>query len=106
MGDGVLVYTETTESKGRDQFIQMVRGVSMMCVVLIHSKTGMQSSGAEQVYWVILRQLINFAVPMFFFISGFFTHQTLKNSGKGGCWKRLKKLLIPYLVWTLFIMNP
>ena len=100
MGDGVLVYTEIVESKGKDQFIQMIRGVSMICVVLIHSKTGMQSSGAEQVYWVILRQLINFAVPMFFFISGYYANKSLRKIG--GYWKRIRKLLIPYLVWTLF----
>ena len=26
----------------------------MICVVLIHSKTGMQSSSEEQIYWVII----------------------------------------------------
>ena len=76
-----MAYSETTENKkNRDRFTQVIRGISIILVVLIHSKTGMQSSGNEQVYWVVLRQFINFAVPMFFFVSGFYAYKTLNRN--------------------------
>ena len=47
----------------RDQFWQAVRGVCIICVVLIHCKNGLgYQSSAEQGYffdyWLVMRQLI------------------------------------------------
>jgi len=51
----------------RDQFWQAVRGVCIICVVLIHCKNGLgYQSSAEQGYffdyWLVMRQLINVSV--------------------------------------------
>ena len=62
----------------RDQFWQAVRGVCIICVVLIHCKNGLgYQSSAEQGYffdyWLVMRQLINFPVAVFLFLAGYFT---------------------------------
>lgn len=69
--------------------IQLLRGLAIIAVILIHSTPG----GLMQVY---VRPFLNFAVGLFLFLSGLLT--TNQN------WhpqKRLKKILIPYVLWTL-----
>ena len=69
--------------------IQILRGLAIMGVVLIHNTP----VGIEQ---VIYRPFINYSVGLFLFLSGLLTnYQTLDYK------KRLKKVLIPYVIWTL-----
>ncbi len=69
--------------------IQLVRGLAILAVVLIHCVP----AGIAQVF---VRPFINFAVPCFLFLSGM-----LSNAQRWHPWKRIKKLLIPYGIWTL-----
>ena len=69
--------------------IQILRGLAIMGVVLIHNTP-------EGIAQVIYRPLINYSVGLFLFLSGLLTsYQTLDYK------KRLKKVLIPYVIWTL-----
>lgn len=70
--------------------IQLVRGIAIIAVVLIHSLP----DGLIQVF---VRPFINFAVPCFLFLSGLLSHADHWHP-----WKRIKKILIPYVIWTLF----
>lgn len=78
-------------SKLRDPYWQYVRGVCIICVVLIHCKNGIEYGGNDISawnfnYWLILRQLINFPVAIFIFLSGYFTNI-----------ERFSKLNMPYI---------
>lgn len=96
------------ESKKIDLW-QVVRGICIICVVQIHclAGTGDEYSSVEQVYYLIVRNLINFPVPIFFFISGYFVAYILGNTrkrtenGGGYYWNRILRLLVPYLVWSI-----
>ena len=69
--------------------IQVLRGLAIMGVVLIHNTP----VGIEQ---FINRPFINYSVGLFLFLSGLLTsYLTLDFK------KRLKKVLIPYVIWTL-----
>lgn len=57
----------------RDSFWQFIRGVCIAAVVLIHCPTGIGYSGASFYGWFCLRQVINFPVVAFVFMSGYFT---------------------------------
>ena len=69
--------------------IQVVRGIAIIAVVLIHTLP----VGALQV-WV--RPFLNIAVGLFLFLSGM-----LSKASKWKPGKRLFKILVPYFLWTL-----
>mgnify|MGYP001451732910 FL=1 len=90
----------------RDQFWQAVRGVSIICVVLIHCKNGLgYQSSAEQGYffdyWLVMRQLINFPVAVFLFLAGYFTKiDVAEGEPFSYISNRGRRLLVPFLVWS------
>lgn len=89
--------------KARNVFLQGIRGICIIAVILIHSRTAI---GYETTfiydYWLILRQVINFPVAVFFFLSGYFTYSNDIGTNWGKYYaKRIKRLLIPYLIWTM-----
>lgn len=84
------------ETKQRDAYFQAIRGICMCAIILIHCQAYGNSVVAEY-YQIVLRQIINFAVATFIFMAGFFAHPY-----KRGYWNRLKKLLIPYVLWSIF----
>ena len=69
--------------------IQVARGLCILAVVLIHSVP-------VGLFQVFVRPFVNFAVAGFLFLSGM-----LSDPNKWNPWKRLKKVLIPYLIWVL-----
>lgn len=69
--------------------IQIVRGLAIMAVVLIHNTP----TGLTQVF---CRPFLNFCVGLFLFISGLMS--TISNWNPK---KRIVKVLIPYIFWTL-----
>lgn len=73
--------------------IQIIRAMAAMAVVAIHSN-------AEGILGVLDRPFLNFSVAMFTFLSGYLTRITIKNLSSFYK-KRILKVLIPYIVWTL-----
>jgi surface polysaccharide O-acyltransferase-like enzyme len=57
----------------------------------------------------ILEQLVEFAIPAFLFVSGYFVAVATGRSNETISWStvrsRLKNLLIPYLIWTGVILG-
>lgn len=70
--------------KQKNDFWQIVRGVCILAVILIHCPSGGSYGSIETSVWLILRQFINFPVAIFFFMSGYFTNiqKCLQNPGK------------------------
>lgn len=68
--------------------IQILRGLAIIAVVFIHNTP----SGLTQIF---VRPFLNFSVGLFLFLSGLLT-----DPNKLSIQKRLKKVLIPYIVWT------
>lgn len=54
------------------EYWQSVRGICILAVVLIHSLGGFDYSVGYDAEFIILRQVINFAVATFVFMSGYF----------------------------------
>lgn len=76
-------------SKQQSKHIQIFRGLAILAVVLIHNTP----LGLSQVF---LRPFFNFSVGLFLFFSGMLSN--IKNYNPK---KRIKKILIPYIIWTL-----
>lgn len=92
---------------------QLIRGISIFCVIQIHCLAGIgdRFSTFDQVYYLIVRNIINFPVPLFFFISGYFAVNTVKRyvaqKSWGGYFKnRIIRLLLPYFTWSIIYLLP
>lgn len=99
----------STTRKPRLESIQFIRGISMLAVLGIHigsiySENPDASAGLVGLLVIVSR----FAVPIFFFISAFgiFYNMDMTKifSYKNFLSRRLKAILIPYLVWSIFYM--
>ncbi|MGM9737056.1 MAG: acyltransferase [Candidatus Cryptobacteroides sp.] len=78
--------------------MQVLRGIAIIAVVLIHTLPG----GVSQ---VILRPFLNFAVALFLFLSGYLT--TIDNPDwKSFFFKRISRVAIPYVIWTVIYTLP
>lgn len=56
----------------RRTYWQGIRGSSILAVVMIHALGGFDYSTGYETELIILRQIINFAVTTFVFMSGYF----------------------------------
>jgi fucose 4-O-acetylase-like acetyltransferase len=80
-------------------------------VILIHSRNGISfqnTNGAWNFdYWLILRQIINFPVAVFFFLSGFFVKTKIAEKDDLFYYiKRGGKLYLPFLIWSAIYVIP
>ena len=77
----------------RNQKIQILRGLAIIAVVLIHT--------CPSGYWqIICRPFINFSVATFLFLSGYLT-RTENEDWFSFCKKRITRVIIPYAVWSV-----
>ena len=97
----------------RDTGFDALRGVAILGVVLIHStRSGyvwqQTAEGAGNFYYTIFfRQFLNFSIPAFLFLSGYFAARSA--AAQTGyimvTKKRLMRVLIPYLVWSVAVLT-
>ena len=78
----------------RDPFFDALKGLAIIAVLFIHIPYTTASEYPDIPYFI--RHLFTFAVNVFFFCSGYFC-----KSGKGVDWLRFKRVLVPYVIWTL-----
>lgn len=91
----------------RIEYFDVLRGLAILGVVAIHSSgSGLQFS-EESInfnFTVLWRNILNFAVPMFLAISGFFlAKKTIGNSKEYAAFQRkqIPRVYIPLLIWSL-----
>lgn len=78
--------------------VQILRAIAIIAVVLIHTCKG-------GYYQVFCRPFINYAVALFVFLSGYLTK--LENDDwKCFIYKRIKRVVIPYFIWTIIYTLP
>ena len=93
-------------TSGRDTYWDAVRGLCILAVVWTHTRVGIPYDDGPYSwnfdYWLIQRQLINFAVAVFLFLAGYFVTAS-KVAGRAGPWLRTRavRLGIPFLLWSV-----
>ena len=89
------------KTNNKDIFWQQIRGGTILAVIFIHCHNGVELplNSINGASYFILRNLMNFPVNMFFFMSGFFMKPV--DDVKAFYKKRLPKLVIPYLFYTV-----
>ena len=80
--------------KLRNTDIQLFRGLAIIAVVFNHSCSN------STVFSDYGQSLVNFAVPLFIFLSGYLTKLHYDNYFEF-CKKRVLRVFIPYVVWSL-----
>lgn len=81
------------EEVGRSKFWDLVKGVSIISVVLIHT------TGVDTIGGVIWRQFINFPVSIFFFVAGYFCRYD--GGYKAYLRKKIRRLAVPFVVFSI-----
>lgn len=91
--------------KEKREYWQSIRGICILAVALIHSLGGFDYSTGYSVEFVILRQIINFAVATFVFMAGYFVNVDALSdkefSYKHWIIYRGGRLCIPFIIWSL-----
>lgn len=91
--------------KEKREYWQSVRGICILAVVLIHSLGGFDYSTGYNTAFVILRQILNFAVATFVFMAGYFVNADAFSdkefSYKHWIIYRGGRLCIPFMIWSL-----
>lgn len=81
--------------QGRDNYWQMIRGILIVTVVLIHCTSGrfFAEDSINFNEWIVLRNLIDFPVAIFIFLAGYFAKPSITKN-------RFFKLTIPFFMWS------
>ena len=92
---------QKNKASNRVPWFDFLRGVAILMVVAIHTfpmalpPQGMAGDGL-----IVLRQLLNCAVPLFLAISGYFLIQKSRQRSYAQFWRRqIPKVYVPALLW-------
>lgn len=87
------------------EYWQAIRGICILAVVIIHSLGGFDYSAGHNTEFVILRQIVNFAVATFVFMAGYFVDVNKitdeKFNYKNWLIYRGGRLCIPFIIWSI-----
>ena len=90
----------------RDTNWQALRGICIIAVVLIHCEHYVQWDGSVNSFiFYFYRNLINFPVAVFMFLSGYFANPEKFGGGTKQYYKdRIVRLIVPYCAWTIIYL--
>ena len=82
-----------SHTNSKNQKIQILRAIAICAVVAIHTEP-------PYLFGILARSFVNFAVSMFFFLSGYLTKLEYDD------WfsffkKRISRVVVPYIFWSL-----
>ncbi len=90
--------------------IDILRIIAILAVICIHTTTRTLEASSNDIVrlpWTyFLNQSLRFAVPMFFFISGFVLElQYVHNNYMQYITKRIRRIFIPYIFWSIIYFH-
>ena len=88
----------------RIEFIDSLKGFAILLVLWGHSIQYLCSS-IDFFQNFIFKIIYSFHMPLFFLISGFFFHSSLKLHFKDFCLKKTIQLLLPCFTWSVLIVG-
>ena len=92
------------KAENRNQFVDIMRGIAMLLVVLQHTMSGC-TVGAENSF--IFNIAWSLQMPLFILISGYVTKYSRPISDGKGLWKYVKRrtvaYMLPWAVWSFVV---
>lgn len=93
-----------TENKNRNSYVDIMRGIAILLVVLGHTMTGCTVNSQDSFLFNVVWSL---QMPLFILISGYVTRYSKKIANKSMLWfyvrRRTIAYLLPWAVWTFLI---
>ncbi len=92
--------------QNRIAYYDILRGMAIIGVLIGHSSgvgEGFEATSFDFIGTVLLRLVINFCVPLFLALSGFFlANKKVEKSKdyKGFIKKQIPRVLVPYIIWS------
>lgn len=96
------------KKEGYEEWIDIAKGIAMLSIMYSHIRGGIavKAGGGGIEKYQLYRYLEASFIPVFFFFSGFLCHPDLGAHGwKYELGKRLKRLLIPYVGYSLLLYS-
>lgn len=82
--------------------IQEIRGICIICVILIHILSFSPNIDMYNQFNIIVRTIINFAVGIFLFLSGYLNNVDKISKNKNEFYKkRFSRLYIPFIIYSV-----
>lgn len=92
------------KTENRNQFVDIMRGIAMLLVVLQHTMSGC-TVGAENTF--VFNIAWSLQMPLFILISGYVTKYSRPISDGKGLWKYVKRrtavYMLPWAVWSFLV---
>lgn len=92
------------KAENRNQFVDIMRGIAMLLVVLGHTMTGCTADSQKSFLFNIIWSL---QMPLFILISGYVTKYSRPISDGKGLWKYIKRrtvaYMLPWAVWSFLV---
>ena len=92
------------KAKDRNQFVDIMRGIAMLLVVLGHTMTGCTVDSQQSFLFNIIWSL---QMPLFILISGYVTKYSRPISDSKGLWKYVKRrtiaYILPWIIWSFAV---
>lgn len=90
----------------KKEFWQVVRGLCIMAVIICHCPglAKFESFSPDYMFFLVVRQMASFGVPVFLFISGFFVNPEKVMQKKCFFLTRFRRLAVPYFIWTFIYL--
>ena len=92
------------KAENRNQFVDMMRGIAMLLVVLGHTMTGCTVDSQQSFLFNVIWSL---QMPLFFLISGYVTKYSRTISDGKGLWKYVTRrtiaYMLPWAVWSFAV---
>lgn len=81
----------------------LIRSFLIIAIILIHAPSGGNApvDSLHFRFWFTTRQMINYPVPIFFFMAGYFIDQALVVREHFLLNRRVLFITLPYLLWTM-----
>ena len=92
------------EQSNRQSYFDFLRGIAVLLVIGIHTFTISPFDGLGNILQIGMREAINFAVPLFLTISGFFIgKRRIANNSDYFCFlkRQLPRVYVPAFLWSI-----
>lgn len=92
------------ESSNRQTYFDFLRGIAILMVIGIHTFTLRPFEGVSNIVQIGIREAINFAVPLFLAISGFFIGKKKISSSADYFFflkSQLPRVYVPAVLWSI-----
>ena len=85
-----------TAKKQRIEYIDVLKGIGILSVVLLHTYSGYEISGKPIEY--VLKYFTSFHMALFFFLSGLLFNPVISDY-KERIVRKIKTLFLPFILW-------